>query len=274
MQSSLRARHRLSSAQHALLRVRAVNLTRHWPPRTASGRPRLLSDRRGDGAGGAQHGSNGATRSGGSSTGGGMGDGGGIGGRRKPGGEDGPASTPGGGGGAAGSGTDGQQGGWAFVERMGKAAEEAEASTAQRLQERLHVLGDVINARSHHQREDLQRLFKQILDARSRRLAAAVAGVLVLVGGAMFFNRHRAREVVKDELSHAASGALGGKPTARSPTCALPTPAFPNHPQPPPAFPEPPPNPHEPPATNPSLLQPSQNTPSLPQPPPASPSLP
>ena len=102
----------------------------------------------------------------------------------------------------------GDQGSWAFGERAGRVVD-METSTTQRLQERLHVLGDVINARSHHQREELQRLFKQILDARSRRLAAAVGSLLLVVGSVVFFNRHRAREVVKDELSHAASGALG-----------------------------------------------------------------
>jgi hypothetical protein len=178
-----------------------------------------VSDRGGGGAGSEQHGSNGAKRNGNSS--GGVNDGGGGGGKHKPGDSGGPAPAQGGGGGAADGGSGVKQSSWSFVERMGKAAEEAEASTSQRLQERLHVLGDVINARSHHQREELQRLFKQTLDARSRRLAAAMVAVLVMVGGAMFINRHRAREVVKEELSHAASGALGETP-ARSRTSLCP----------------------------------------------------
>jgi len=96
-------------------------------------------------------------------------------------------------------------GSWGFAEQSWRHASEAETSTTQRLQEGLHLL----SARSHHQREELLRLFKQTLDARSRRLTAAVLGAVLTVGGIVFFNRHRAREVVKDELSHAASGMLG-----------------------------------------------------------------
>ena len=173
-------------------------------PASARCRVRLLSSGRTSGPGvpggrGVQGPAGPNVRSGGGSGGGGSGSGGsGSGG----------GGSSGSGGHAAGVADSEAAGHWGFSSPRASAASADHVRHV--VSERLHVLSDTISASvSQQQREEMERLFKQTLNERSRAVAAALCGALIVFGGIAFTNRQRAREIVVEELSQAASGTLG-----------------------------------------------------------------
>ena len=178
-------------------------------PASARCRVRLLSRGRTSGPGvpggrGVQGPAGPNVRSGGGSGGGGSGGGGSGGGGSGSGG----GGSRGSGGHAAGVADSEAAGHWGFSSPRASAASADHVRHV--VSERLHVLSDTISASvSQQQREEMERLFKQTLNERSRAVAAALCGALIVFGGIAFTNRQRAREIVVEELSQAASGTLG-----------------------------------------------------------------